>query len=64
MPKNLPTLLYTAAELRSGGASWEAVARTVHRAPRTCQQWPRRFPHDWNTLYHEAEQRRFNEAGR
>ena len=63
MPQNLPTLLYTAAELRSGGASWDAVARTVHRAPRTCQQWPRRYPHDWNTLYREAEQRRYNEAG-
>ena len=59
MSKNTPTLLKTAAELRSCGASWAAVGRS----PRTCEQWPRLFRPTWDGLYRDAEQRRFTETG-
>ena len=63
MSKNTPTLLRTAAEMRSNGASWAAVGRTVGRSPRTCQQWPRLFRPAWDGLYRDAEGRRFTETG-
>ena len=63
MSKNTPTLLKTAAELRSCGASWAAVGRSVGRSPRTCEQWPRLFRPAWDGLYRDAEQRRFTETG-
>ena len=63
MSKNTPTLLKTAAELRSNGASWAAVGRSVGRSPRTCQQWPRLFRPAWDSLYQDAEGRRFTETG-
>jgi hypothetical protein len=63
MSQNLHTLLTVAAELRSGGASWEAVARTVRRRPSTCQGWPSRFRADWEPLYRRAQDRRLDEAG-
>ena len=63
MSKNTPTLLKTAAELRSCGASWAAVGRTVGRSPRTCAQWPRLFRSAWDGLYNDAEGRRFTETG-
>ena len=46
MGQNLRTLLTVAAELRSGGASWEAVAAKVSRRPSTCRRWPGRFRAD------------------
>src|SRR5262245_57519368 len=63
MGQNLRTLLTVAAELRSGGASWEAVAAKVSRRPSTCRQWPARFRADWEPLYREAQGRRYEEAG-
>ena len=62
MGQNLRTLLSVAAELRSGGASWEAVAAKVSRRPSTCRGWPARFS-DWEPLYREAQERRREEAG-
>src|SRR5262245_17346401 len=63
MGRNLRTLMTVAAELRSGGASWEAVAARVSRRPATCRQWPGRFRADWEPLYREAQGRRYEEAG-
>ena len=63
MSKNTPTLLKTAAEMRSNGASWAVVGRTVGRSPRTCEQWPRLFRPAWDDVYRDAEQRRFTETG-
>src|SRR5262249_60083163 len=63
MGQNLHTLLTVAAELRSGGASWEAVAAKVSRRPATCRRWPARFRADWEPLYREAQGRRYEEAG-
>src|SRR5688500_385799 len=62
MSHNMQTLLTVAAELRAAGASWEAVADSVHRKPTTCQKWPSRFRQDWNSIYHEAQRRRFEET--
>src|SRR4051812_45729369 len=62
MAQNLRTLIATAAELRSGGASWAAVARQVQRSPRTAASWPQRFPADWMRHYAEAQRKRFTEA--
>ena len=63
MSKNLHTLLTTAAELRSCGASWEAVGLHVNRSPRTCTKWPNRFEETWELLYRHAQRQRFEEAG-
>src|SRR5207248_10483093 len=60
---NSHPLLPVAAALRSGGASWEAVAAKVRRRPSTCRQWPARFRADWEELYREAQERRYEEAG-
>ena len=63
MSKNTPTLIRTAAEMRSNGASWAAVGRSVGRSPRTCEQWPRLFRLAWDGLYQDAEGRRCTETG-
>src|SRR4029077_20945559 len=57
------TLLAVAAEMRSGGASWDAVAEKVKRRPKTCQRWPARFRPQWEPLYRDAQARRYDEAG-
>jgi hypothetical protein len=62
MAKNLRTLIATAAELRSGGLSWAAVAKQVRRSPKTCANWPQRFPAEWARHYTEAQRKRFTEA--
>jgi len=62
MSHNTHTLLTVAAELRTAGASWDAVARKVHRKPKTCQKWPSRFRQQWDQLYRSAQQRRFEET--
>ena len=63
MSQNMLTLLTTAAELRSSGASWQAVGTQVRRSAKTCQKWPSRFPQEWGQLYRSAQQQRFEEAG-
>ena len=63
MSQNLHTLLRTAAEMRSGGSSWDEVARRVHRTAGTCASWPRRHPRTWAAFYREAAQARHEEAG-
>jgi hypothetical protein len=55
-------LLAQAADLRSGGASWEAVAAQVGRSADTCRRWPALYPDDWRRLYAAAEERLVVEA--
>jgi hypothetical protein len=52
-----------AAELRAGGASWEAVADKVGREARTCRSWPHRYPDAWEQLFRAAEDRLLGDAG-
>ncbi len=63
MSPNMFTLLNVAAELRSGGMPWEGVANKLHRKPNTCAKWPSRYRHVWEKVYHEAQQKRYEDAG-
>lgn len=56
-------LLMRAAELRAGGATWDAVARELNRAAATVSAWPRRFPKRWQAAMRAAEQQTLGEAG-
>jgi RNA polymerase sigma-70 factor, ECF subfamily len=49
--------LALAAEPRSAGQTWEAVARRVGRDPSTCRRWPSRYRQDWEPLYRAAQKR-------
>ena len=51
-----------AADLRAGGASWEAVGRELQRHADSCRRWARRFPEVWRRLYRSAEIRLEREA--
>ena len=62
-PPELHTLMTLAAELRAAGSSWEIVGAKVQRSPRTCREWPLRYPDDWKRLYREAEEALVAEAG-
>ena len=62
MSQNLITLMTIAAELRSGGMSWENVATHVHRKPATCAKWPSRYRAHWDRLYREAHDKREEDA--
>jgi hypothetical protein len=62
MSQNMQTLLATAAELRSGGHSWDYVASQVHRSVQTVRQWPTRFEVQWTLLYQKAQKKRQTEA--
>ncbi len=57
------SLLARAAELRAGGASWDAVGGKLARSPDTCRQWPRLYSDDWRRLYRAAAGRLTEEAG-
>src|SRR4029077_7572459 len=50
-------------QMRSCGASWEAVARKVSRKAATCRHWPRRHAPLWNRAYREAAAARYQELG-
>ena len=63
MSKNLITLLTTAAEMRSVGASWEAVGRRVNRSPKTCGRWPSLYSEEWEQIYLREQCRRYEEVG-
>jgi hypothetical protein len=54
-PPEVLTLMTVAAELRATGNSWEAVGLQVQRSPRTCREWPLRYPDAWKRLYLDAE---------
>src|SRR4051794_20300173 len=41
VPEELQELLATAAEMRAGGSSWEAIAGKVQRSAETVRRWPR-----------------------
>src|SRR5262245_50016611 len=56
-------LLATAAELKAGGASWEAVAAKVGRTAATCRRWPTLYPDDWQRLFRDAERQLVVDAG-
>jgi len=51
-----------AADLRAGGASWEAVGRELCRHADTCRGWARDYPEVWRRLYRSAELRLAREA--
>ena len=60
MPRQQPpsdALFARAAELRAAGASWEAIAKEVHRRERTVRGWPRKYTDRWTTALIQAEQR-------
>ena len=61
MSQNLETLLHTAAEMRAVGHSWQAVADKVHRRVKTCQSWPAKYRFQWEKVYSNAHQKRFEE---
>src|SRR5258708_8218818 len=63
MSKNLITLMTTAAELRSGGASWELVGQHVKRSAKTCGKWPSRYKEQWEQLYLQEQRNRYAESG-
>ena len=54
--------LICAADLRAGGASWEAVGRELRRHVDTCRGWARDHPEVWRRLYRAAELRLAREA--
>ena len=54
--------LIQAAEMRSAGVSWELVGEAVGELPKDCKEWPRLFRNEWEPLYREAAQRRYDEA--
>lgn len=65
MPRYVPPkdeLIDTAAELRAGGASWDAVAAAVGRAADTVRRWPRAYPGRWQAAYRAAERQLLTEA--
>jgi hypothetical protein len=49
--------LVLAAELRIGGATWEAIAARLHRSPETVRKWPLEYPDRWRTALFHAERR-------
>lgn len=65
MPRQKPPsddLFARAAEQRAGGATWEAVAKEVHRAASTVRRWPRRYADRWTTALLQAERRMASQA--
>ena len=65
MPAHKPPpddLLALAAELRAGGAAWDAVAAKVGRAMNTVRQWPTAYPARWKKALHAAEQQQLADA--
>jgi len=55
-------LLALAADLRAGGAPWDAVADKVGRAAETVRRWPAVYPAAWSAAARAAEQRLLAEA--
>lgn len=62
LPPPSASLLRKAAELRAGGAAWEAVAATVGRAARTVRRWPTRYPRRWAKAIQAAERQLLADA--
>jgi hypothetical protein len=65
MPRPKPPsdeLLLNAAEQRVAGATWEAVAKEVHRAARTVRRWPRKYAERWTAALVQAEWRMASQA--
>lgn len=55
-------LLLRAAELRAGGAKWEAVAQALKRPVNTVKAWPRRHADRWRAALLAAERQALREA--
>lgn len=55
-------LLNRAAELRAGGAKWEAVAAALNRSAETVRKWPREYADRWKPALRDAERRLVCEA--
>ena len=56
-------LLYQAAELRSAGKSWAAVADKLDREEPTCRNWPCIYRTYWQRLLAVVESHAVLEAG-
>ena len=55
MTDDLRNTIVEAAQMRSGGATWQMVAQKCKRSPETCRQWPRRYPEIWAPLRAENQ---------
>jgi hypothetical protein len=55
-------VLRKAAELRAGGASWEAVAAAVGRGPKAVRRWPTRYAARWANALQAAERQLLADA--
>jgi HEAT repeat protein len=65
MPAGKPpsdSVLARAAELRAGGASWEAVAARLNRSAESVGKWPGQHPDRWQAALRAAERRLAIEA--
>src|SRR5262245_41701039 len=62
MSSNLKTLLTTAAEMRAVGNSWNTIAQRLGRKTRTCANWPVKYRSQWEPIYHDIQQRRFDQT--
>ena len=56
-------LLARAAELRAGGATWDAVAAKLNRSADTVRKCPALYPDRWQAALHNGERRLVAEAG-
>lgn len=55
-------LIAAAAELRAGGASWDAVATQVGRSVETVRRWPVAYPAIWRKAARIAERQLLTDA--
>lgn len=62
-PANLLPTLRRAAELRAGGASWDAVAEQTGRKATTLRRWPAAYPEDWRAAFAAAQRENLEETG-
>jgi hypothetical protein len=57
LPAFLRPLVARAAELRAGGASWDAVAAKLRRSANTVSRWPSLYPDAWAAELRRAADR-------
>src|SRR5262245_22538059 len=48
--------------MRVAGVPWREIAAKVHRQEKTCRCWPSKFKDRWDTLYREAQRKRFDDT--
>src|SRR5262249_12136107 len=62
-PPDLLSLITVAAEMRAGGASWEARGVKSQRTAGSCRRWTDRYPEVWRQLYWAEKTRLVELAG-